>query len=99
MEAEDEPVEHEIRDVVRIVVADLQRRERLPALAIDLLRRKRRTLHHLGREAEHQIDLIFDDGAADERQFIAGADADDAAGRLHEVGDRLSRFRRRALIQ
>ena len=40
MEAEDEPIEDRVGDVVGIVVADLQRRQRLPALQLDLRRRK-----------------------------------------------------------
>ncbi len=89
MPAKDEPIEHDAGDVVRIVVRDLQRRERLPLLQRDLGRRERRVLHHVGDEAQRLVGSILDDGALDPAELVAGGHAKETAGRIDERRDRL----------
>ena len=66
VESEHQPIEHETGEVVRIVVAHLQRRQHLPALSVDLLGRERGILREIGGDAQEQLGLVLDDRAAHE---------------------------------
>ena len=57
MEAVDEPIEHDIRDVVGVVVADLHAREQLGTNAIELFLREHRIAHDVGKQVEGQREV------------------------------------------
>ena len=54
MEAVDQPIEHDVREELRVVVADLHARQRLLPLPLDLFRRERRMLRHVRHEVERR---------------------------------------------
>ncbi len=85
MAAEDQAIEDRIGQVVRIVVADLQGRQHLPALQRDLRRREGRVLHDVGGHAQGQIRLVPDHGAVHVRELVARPDADQASGRVDQI--------------
>ena len=59
MEAVDEPVEHHPGDVVRIVVADLEARQNLLTLPLELLGRELRVPRQIGHHVEPEREAVL----------------------------------------
>jgi len=85
MEAEHEPVNQRVGDVLGILGTDLQSLNRLVHLAPNLGRRKRRAPRHFRRHIQRQFHLVFDDGAVDERHLVGRTHREDAARRFDRV--------------
>ena len=96
MKAVDEPIEDRVRDEVGIVEADLQARQRLLPLTIDLLRRERRMPRHVRQHPQAGVEAVLHDDDIDEGQVGAGAGAHGAADEVDRVvAISLRRFGRR----
>ena len=59
MEAVDQPIEHRVGDVAGILEADLQARQHLLALALDLRRRERRLPRHVGQHLQAGVEAVL----------------------------------------
>ena len=99
MEAVDEPVEHEARDVVRVVVADFQPRHRLPALPFELVGLERRVAGDVAQQLEAEAEAVLHDEDVDVGEVGSRARRQRAADRVDRVRDLGGRSRRRALIE
>ena len=99
METVDEPVEHDVGDVRRIVVADLQARQHLVALPLDLGRREGRTARHVGQQVEREVEAVLHHQDVDKPEVAGRAHAQRAADVVDAAGDLLGRARRRPLLE
>ena len=89
MEAVDQPVEDDVRQELRVVVADPHPRERLLALALDLFLRERRMLRHVRDQIQAEAQAVLHHDRLDVAQVRAGAGAHRAADRVDGIGDLL----------
>ena len=99
MEAVDEPVEHHAGEVVRIVVADLQPRQDLLALPLDLLRRERGLRARSDTRSSPKARLSFITTALMKVRSLPAPVPSAPPIESIGVGDLLGVLRRRALIE
>ena len=99
MEPVDEPIEHDARDEIGILEADLQARDSLLALAIDFLLFERRIPHHIGQQIEAKRQAVLHHDHVGEAEVVTRARVQPAADRIDRVGDLLGRTRGRPLVE
>ncbi len=95
----DQPREDDPRQVLRVVVADLEPRQHLLALALDLGRRERRVSGGVGDHVQPELEAVGHDEDVDEGQVRARAGAENAADRVDGVRDFGGAPARRALVE
>ena len=99
MKSIDQPVEHHVGQVLRIVVTDLQPGQDLLTLALDFLARKGRMLREIRDQVEADVQAVLHHHGLNEAEVGAGAGAERTADGINRVGDLLGRPGRRALIE
>ena len=99
MEAVDQPVEDDVGDVRRIVVADPQTRQHLVALPFYLVRREGRAPRHVGEQIEGEVEAVLHHEDVDEAEIAGRAHAQRAADAVDAAGYLLGGARRRPLIE
>ena len=99
MESVNEPIEHGRGNVVGILVVDLQPRERLLTLALDLFDLERRMPHNVREQIEPGAEAVFHDDDAGKAQVAAGARFQITTDRVDLVGNLLRRLFRRPLVE
>ena len=86
-----EPVEqsgqHDARQIRRIVQADLESREHLLPLALELGALERRIARALGDQVQAELEAVGHDQDVDEAQVRARPDVENAPDRIDAVGD------------
>ncbi len=99
MEPVDQPVEHQARHRVRILVVHAHARQRLLPLAIELLLVKRRAPDDIGQQVEAEGEAVFHHQHVGDRQVAAGAGAERAADGVDGVGNLGGAARAGALVE
>ena len=94
-----EAIENDVGEKLRIVVADAHARERLLALALELLRRERGMLREIRHEIEAEAQAVFHDDRVDRRHAGTRARPERPANRIDGAGDLLCGSRGGPLIQ
>jgi hypothetical protein len=70
MKSVDQPIENGVGNKSRILEVHLQRRQGLPALSLDLFRRKRRVARHIGQQPQTGIEAVLHDDDVDEVRSV-----------------------------
>jgi hypothetical protein len=99
MEAVHEAVEHDVREELRIVVADLHPGKRLLALTFELFDRERGMLREIRDEIEPERKAVLHHDGRDGRHVGPRARAERPADRIDRARNLCRRLRRRSLIQ
>ena len=99
VEPVDEPIEHDIRDVTRVVCVHAQRRQDLVLLPLDLLRRERRIARHIGHQIHADLKRVLHDNRVHEREIGPGAGAKVTTNEINLIGDLLGTPSCGSLIQ
>jgi hypothetical protein len=99
VKAVDQPVEQHRRDVVGIAAVDLQGRDRLLLLPVDLIRRERRIAHDVVDQVHADGERILHHHRVDIRQIRPRARPHRSADRVDLIGDLLGTARRRPLVE
>jgi hypothetical protein len=99
VEAVDEPIEHDSREVLRIVVADLQSGQHLVPLSLNLLGGERGIARNIGHEIQREIETVLHHDGLDEGEIGAGPGSDHTADRIDGRGNLFGAARRRALVE
>ena len=97
MQAVDQPVEHGVRDELRIFEADFHARQHLLPAALDFLRRERRAPREIGEHAQAEAQAVLHHDHVDEAEIGAGAGAHFAADEIDRVVELAGRLAARAL--
>ena len=99
MEAVDQAIEHHPGYVVRIFVPDLEARQNLLALPLELLGSELRVPRQIGHHIEPEGEAVLHHDCVDEGEIAARPGTDQAADRVDRRGDLLRISRRRSLIE
>ena len=99
MEAVHEAVEHRVGDIIGIFEADLQSRQNLLSLAIDLVRRERGVAHDVGQHPQAHVEAVFHHDHVHVAEIGARARSHRAADEIDRVRELLRRLGRRPLIE
>ena len=95
----DQPPEHHTRQVRRVLVTDLQPREHLLPLPLNLDRRERRVARDVRDEVDAEIETVRHDQDVDEAQVRPRAHTEEAADSVDALGDLGGVATRRALVE
>ena len=99
VEAVHEPVEHGVGEVLGIVEADLEERQLLLPLAIDLFGGERRMLDHVGQHAHARLEAVLHHDHVHEAEIAGRARAHGAADGIDGVVHLLGRLAGGSLVE